>query len=142
MSQLPADNHLKAYAYNKAQADDPVCSQLIHSCHSGSPEQHKFKRELLCYWPWPARTDLFVCKGLLLYSVYIHVYATCFVVPKLEAAARNPLQDPSWTSRNKEMLTSSDHISAVAWSFFTKWRHFYPSVLPVCNYILTFSTGA
>ena len=71
-SQLPADkDHLEAYS--KAQADDPVCSQLIHICHNGWSERHKVKGELLRYWP--ARTDLSVCEGLLLYG-------TRTIVPK------------------------------------------------------------
>ena len=37
MSQLLADKD-RLKAYSKAQADDPVCSQLIHFCHNGWPE--------------------------------------------------------------------------------------------------------
>ena len=72
MSQLPADKD-RLEAYSKTQADDPVCSHLIHVCHNGWPERHKVKGELLRYWP--ARTDLSVCEGLLLYGTRI-------VVPK------------------------------------------------------------
>ena len=72
MSQLPADKD-RLEAYSKAQVGDPVCSQLIHFCHNGWPERHKVKGELLRYWP--ARTDLSVCEGLLLYGTRI-------VVPK------------------------------------------------------------
>ena len=72
MSQLPADKDCLE-AYSRAQADDPVCSQLILYCQNGWPDRHQVKGELLRYWS--ARTDLSVCEGLLLYGTRI-------VVPK------------------------------------------------------------
>ena len=62
--------------------------------------------------PWPQH-GLFVCEGLLLYNI-CHTYCCT-----KGAAAPNPLQDPSWPHRDRGMLTSSDHLSVVAWSFIT-----------------------
>ena len=109
MSQLPADkDHLEAYS--KAQADDPVCSHLIHVCHNGWPERHKVKAELLRYWP--ARTDLSICEDLLLYGTRI-------VVPKeLQHQTLCKIHHGhQGIERCRLRVTTS--CSLVAWSFIT-----------------------
>jgi len=65
-SQFPASkNRLDIYC--QAQAEDPVCSQLMTFSQTTWPEKHKISGELKKYWM--VRDDLTVCDGLLLYVV-------------------------------------------------------------------------
>ena len=72
VSHLPASKDY-LQLYKQAQANDPVCSQLIQYCHNDWPLRCKVKGDLLHYWE--SRGELTFCDGLLLYGSRI-------VVPK------------------------------------------------------------
>ena len=79
-------------------------------------------------------------KGALAIAWPLHMWRSSFVWHTYcctkGAAAPNPLQDPSWSHRDRGMLTSSDHLSVVAWSFITNIdTHNYANFLPVQDYI-------
>ena len=61
-SQLPVSSD-RLEMYKQAQAEDPVCSQVIKYCQTEYPEQQQAKGELRHYWK--VRSDLTYCDGLL-----------------------------------------------------------------------------
>ena len=71
-SQLPVSSD-RLEMYKQAQAEDPVCSQVIKYCQTEWPERQQAKGELRHYWK--VRADLTYCDGLLLFGTRI-------VIPK------------------------------------------------------------
>ena len=70
--QLPASS-TKLQTYQKAQHDDPICSQVIGCCKSSWPQKHSIKADLKPYWQ--NRDKFSLCNDLLLFGSRI-------VVPK------------------------------------------------------------
>lgn len=71
IAHLPASNE-RLDEYRKAQAADPICTQVISYCKNGWPKENKITPEVKPYWK--ARGDLTVYeKTLLLYDKRIVV---------------------------------------------------------------------
>ena len=101
MSQLPADKECLE-TYSKGQAGDPVCSQLIH----------------LQWMAWTTQSQRRIATLLASQNRPLRVWRPTFVWHTYcctkRAAGPNPLQDPSWSPRDREMPTSSDHLSVLS----------------------------
>ena len=103
-SQLPVSSD-RLEMYKQAQAEDPVCSQVIKYCQTEWPERQQAKGELRHYWK--VRTDLTYCDGLLLFGTRI-------VIPKKLQQETITKIHHGHPSRYSEVPTSSIYISMVA----------------------------
>ena len=110
--------------FQTAQADDPICSQVIEYCHSTWPNKHRISLSLHPYWE--ARCQISVVDDLLLYGSRIVVPASLHIstiekiqhghlgIQKCLSRAQNSVWWPGCTQQIKHAVENCKQCAALS----------------------------
>ena len=112
--------------FQTAQADDPICSQVIEYCHSTCtwPNKHRISLSLHPYWE--ARCQISVVDNLLLYGSLIVVPASLHIstiekiqhghlgIQKCPSRAQNSVWWPGCTQQIKHAVENCKQCAALS----------------------------